>query len=107
MVEAKKGNVNEKKTAKNPKKPKERKNIRPPSFDGLVHSLQATLLLWGELEAEGVSFLLTGRLNQDPLENEFSIARQRCGYNRNPTAKMFRLNLRHRVQGALLTPSSG
>jgi len=34
--------------------------------------------------------LLTNRLNQDPLENMFSIMRQKNGYTRNPTAKIFR-----------------
>ena len=34
-------------------------------------------------------FLLTNRLNQDPLENMFSIVRQKNGYTRNPTARMF------------------
>lgn len=52
---------------------------RPPSFDGIEHSLYSTLLLWEDLEGDGVSFLLTGRLNQAPIENEFSIARQKCG----------------------------
>lgn len=35
-------------------------------------------------------FLLTNRLNQDPLENMFSIMRQKNGYTRNPTARVFR-----------------
>ncbi|XP_025192284.1 uncharacterized protein LOC112592447 [Melanaphis sacchari] len=35
-------------------------------------------------------FLLTNRLNQDPLENMFSIMRQKNGYTKNPSARMFR-----------------
>jgi hypothetical protein len=80
---------------------------RPPSFVGMEHTMRATLLLWKDLQKEGVSFLLTARLNQDALENEFSIARQRGGYNRNPTARLFRQNLRHRIKCALLQPSAG
>jgi hypothetical protein len=38
---------------------------------------------------EKTFFLLTNRLNQDPLENMFSIMRQKNGYTRNPTAKIF------------------
>jgi len=33
---------------------------------------------------------MTNRLTQDPLENLFSIIRQRNGYNRNPTDRTFR-----------------
>lgn len=79
----------------------------PPSFEGLAHTLNAVLLLWNDLEQEGVNFLLTGRLNQDPLENEFAISRQRCGNDRNPSARMFRLNLRHRIMTILIKPPSG
>lgn len=35
-------------------------------------------------------FLLTNRLNLDPLENMFSIMRQKNGYTRNPTARILR-----------------
>lgn len=35
-------------------------------------------------------FLLTNRLNQDPLENMFSIMRQKNGYTKNTSARMFR-----------------
>lgn len=80
---------------------------RPPSFVGMEHTMTATILLWEDLQKEGVAYLLTARINQDVLENEFSIARLRCGYNRNPTARLFRQNLRHRIKCALLQPSTG
>lgn len=35
-------------------------------------------------------FLMTNKLTQDPLENMFSIMRQKNGYNKNPTARTFR-----------------
>lgn len=53
---------------------------RPPCLESIHHSLVATKLLWDDLKADGAKYLLTGRLNQDPIENEFSVARQKCGY---------------------------
>lgn len=53
---------------------------RPPCMESIQHSLVATKLLWEDMEAEGAQYLLTGRINQDPIENEFSVARQKCGY---------------------------
>lgn len=38
---------------------------------------------------------MTNRLTQDALENMFSIMRQKNGYNRNPTARMFRCCFDH------------
>lgn len=35
-------------------------------------------------------FMLTSRLNQAPLENLFSIIRQKNGYSKNPTCRTFR-----------------
>lgn len=71
----------------------------PPCFTGIVWSLTAIKQLY-EIERstaenifpsnEKTFFLLTNRLNQDPLENMFSIMRQKNGYTRNPTAKIFR-----------------
>jgi len=37
---------------------------------------------------------MTNRLNQDKLENLFSIFRQNGGYNKNPTARMIRTSIR-------------
>lgn len=79
----------------------------PPSFDGFLHTLNGVFLLWKDLEQENIGFLLTFCLNQDPLENEFAISRQRCGNNRNPSARMFRQNLRHRIMTVLIKPPSG
>lgn len=60
-----------------------------PCFWGLKMSITSVLQLWEELKKEGTSFLLTARLNQDPLENEFSIIRQRGGWNLEPTPAQF------------------
>ncbi|CAH1731462.1 unnamed protein product [Aphis gossypii] len=70
------------------------KNNIPPCFTGFVWSLNAVLQLYEHEKSTNPSptkfFLLTNRLCQDALENLFSIFRQRCGYNRNPTSKSFR-----------------
>lgn len=44
------------------------------------------------------------RLNQDALENFFSIIRSRGGGNRNPTARTFRGSFRINVMNALMKP---
>lgn len=55
---------------------------------GMKLTLNAVIQLCDELfaEEEGhVKFLTTRKLNQDKLENTFSIVRQKGGYNRNPS----------------------
>ncbi|KAJ8875594.1 hypothetical protein PR048_023490 [Dryococelus australis] len=42
------------------------------------------------MKRDGVHYLLTSRLQQDPLENIFSLIRMRYGYGRTPSAKEFR-----------------
>lgn len=84
--------------AKKLNKNKNKNNPQPPCFIGMIWSINSILALY-ELEKcdvlnnchSGKSyFLLTNRLCQDPLENLFSIMRQKNGYNRNPTSRMFR-----------------
>lgn len=60
-----------------------------PCFWGLKMSLTSVLQLWKDLKEEKTSFLLTARLNQDPIENEFSVIRQRGGWNLEPTPAQF------------------
>ncbi|KAG8274883.1 hypothetical protein J6590_098024 [Homalodisca vitripennis] len=58
-------------------------------------------------EHEGCRYLLTSRLNQDPIENLFSSIRQRGGFNRNPTVRVFRGSLRIAILNQLMeTPRS-
>lgn len=83
-----------------------RKLTKPPSFNGFYQTIVAVLQLWDCLRSEGVSFLMTNRLTQDAIENEFSMCRQRGGFDRNPSAMKFRQNLRHRIQVALMKPPS-
>lgn len=55
-------------------------------------------------ESEGCDYLLTSRLNQDPLENLFSSIRQRGGFNRNPTVRVFRGSIRICTLKQMLEP---
>lgn len=88
---------------KNSKQPFE---SRPPCFDGMVQSINAVFgLYYDEKIDNSNNFLLTNRLNQDFLENFFSMARQRGGWNLNPTARSFRLFFRIKSITNLLTPS--
>ena len=71
-----------------------------PCFTGMIWSLTALNNLYTSeysdlknISSQGDNkkfFLLTNRLNQDPLENMFSIIRQKNGYTKNPSARMFR-----------------
>lgn len=101
------------------KKTKKNKYSRPPCFDGLLMTIRAISDLF-EQESDlwkckyskdlkknhsntptskpfkkPKFFLMTRRLNQDPLENFFSVVRQKNGYNRNPTVRLFRCSFGH------------
>lgn len=74
----------------NSKKPTE-SLTRPPCFGGFVTTINAILQLYSSQVGENSRlFLMTSRLNQDPIENLFSIIRQKNGYNKNPTTLQFR-----------------
>lgn len=78
--------------------------LNPPCFEGLVQTLRGILMLYEDIYSSGNKFLLTGRFNQDPLENLFGVLRHRGGYNSNPSAKEFRRNLQHAISIRLLDP---
>ena len=66
------------------------KVARQPCFEALLQSLNAMLLMSEELIHHGpFQFLLTGRINQDCLENFFAQVRARGGHRINPTSKEF------------------
>jgi len=46
-------------------------------------------MIYTQQQQLGFKYLLTIRLNQDVIENTFSVFRQRGGFNRNPTARIF------------------
>lgn len=77
----------------------------PPCFNGLVLGINSVLSLYNSLISEkNTTYLLTGRLNQDPIENIFGVLRQRGGYNANPSAKQFRCGLQHVMSIRLMDP---
>ena len=54
--------------------------VKAPCIDGFVLTINAVLRLCERLYAEyGFKFILTNRMNQDALENHFSIIRGRGG----------------------------
>jgi hypothetical protein len=59
---------------------------KKPFQTGIVVSINSTLDLFEELKTEGVSYLLTSRLNQDALENLFSQIRALGGQNTHPSS---------------------
>ncbi|KAJ3662780.1 hypothetical protein Zmor_007109 [Zophobas morio] len=67
----------------------ERKISTPPCFLGMIQSIRAIKMLHNVCKSEELPYILTGRLNQDPLENLFSRYRQRGAYNKNPTVTTF------------------
>lgn len=57
-----------------------------PFQSGITVSIKSTLDLYSELKNEGISYLLTARLNQDALENVFSQIRALGGNRSHPTS---------------------
>jgi DNA transposase THAP9 len=64
------------------KKIKERQDIRPPCFDGLIWTINSIKMIYTQQCGLGYNYLLTSRFNSDAIENAFSVFRQRGGYNR-------------------------
>lgn len=63
-------------------------------FDGLIQTINGICLLWENVKDQQ-TFLLTARLNQDPLENVFSIVRNNKGsYEKNPSVYRFQTNIK-------------
>ena len=63
---------------------------QPPCMKGWVMTINALLCLWDELKSlPNVKYLCTRRINQDPLENCFSVVRSKGGFCDNPTPKQF------------------
>ena len=76
-----------------------------PCFQGWKMAIKALVMLWEDLHVNyGFSYLLTNRLNQDCVENLFSVIRGKGGQRDNPDACQFRLALRQvMVDRVLLT----
>lgn len=79
------------------------KLTRPLCFNGFTQTINGILLLFEEEKLHRMSFLITNRLNQDVLENLFSVFRQKGGYNKNPTARTLRTSFRSNCIFSLCT----
>ncbi|KAF2893047.1 hypothetical protein ILUMI_13117 [Ignelater luminosus] len=66
-------------------------------LDGFQWTLKSILLLWDHLRKLGVKYLLTGFLNQDSLENFFSVIRNRGDYNPTPTVRQCRIAIQQNM----------
>lgn len=62
--------------------------------------------MFNEQKTNGKTFLFTGMLIQDPLENQFSIYRQKGGYTRNPTVKSFQTTFKINIFANLMKPAN-
>ena len=89
---------------KNLNKIRSGKTTRPPCFDGLLLTINGIKQIYEVQKEKGYDFLLTRRLNQDILENQFLIYRQRGGYNRNPTVRTFQAAFKSNSIMNLLRP---
>ena len=77
----------------------------PPCLEGWQISINALMMLWDKLHSEhDFRFLLTNRLNQDCVENLFSIIRAKGAQRDNPDAGQFRAAFR---QVMVMIPSKG
>ena len=64
-----------------------------PCLEGWQIAIKSLNFLFQELAESGVKYLLTSRLNQDCLENLFSIIRGKGGHRDNPSVNEFRIAL--------------
>ena len=79
-----------------------------PCITGWMISINSLLLLWQDLSSNhNYSSLMTNRLNQDCVENLFSIIRGKGGKRDNPDVREFRASYRQVVFDQLLLPSPG
>ena len=77
-----------------------------PCLNGWKISIQSLLSLGADLSMNhDFKFLLTNRLNQDCLENMFSVIRSRRGHGDNPNPQEFLAAFRQIVVDKLLLPS--
>lgn len=85
----------------------EKKVIRPPCFHGMITTVKAILSAYRAVKESHPDFeLATALCNQDSVEHTFGKIRGRGGFNRNPTARMVRLTLRHILSSGCIYGSS-
>lgn len=83
-----------------------RNSTKPDCVEGLVLTVTCIKNLLTDLKNEGYKYVLTRKIQQDALENLFSIIRMRGGWNKNPTARQFRQNFRYVFVKAFLKKPS-
>ena len=77
-----------------------------PCLAGWELSINALLMLWDTLHSQhNVKFLLTNRLNQDCVENLFSVIRAKGAQRDNPDAAQFRAAFRQVMVDTVMVPS--
>ena len=75
---------------------------------GWLVSIKAITMIWDYLQTtHAFSFLLTRRLNTDPLENFFAAIRQQGGNSDNPTPVQFTRAFRKLFFSSFLQSSTG
>lgn len=75
-------------------------------INGYLITISAVEQLFAELKkSHGISFLLTQKLCQDPLENFFAVMRQKGGCSDNPTAQQFASTFKSACINKLLRPT--
>jgi len=78
-----------------------------PCVAGWLMTCNSLLSLWADLSRNcDVKFLFTNRLNQDCLENLFSVIRGKGGHRDNPSAQELRAGLRASMVDAIIVQSS-
>jgi hypothetical protein len=82
-------------------------NIKLPCINGWRITLSAILRIWEQLHHNGYNFLLTRRLNQDCIENLFSVIRGMGGHRDNPDVQQFNWAFRHVIVDGLFAPNIG
>ena len=78
---------------------------QPHCIGGWQLSIKALLMIWEVLHKDcNVTFLLTSRLSQDPLENFFAIIRNKGGTRDNPDSAQFRAAFRQCMVDSVMQP---
>ena len=85
---------------------KTEQNTVIPCIIGWQISITSLINLWKELKNSGFKYLLTNRLNQDCLENLFSMIRFKGGFRNNPDFQQFRAAFRHIIVDKLFVHST-
>jgi len=82
-------------------------NRSPPSFAGLVQTINGIHSIIQDLEADGYSYVRTRSFQQDCLEHFNAFIRQKKGWNLSPTAKQFSNSFCYFFLSSLLQSAPG